>query len=246
MNDEMPFIEAILAAPDDEAPRLIYADWLEERGDERGQFLREWVALKGLPKGDGRRSGLETRLRKLHAEIDPQWLALIDRTRIEGCLRFEYECPRQWEQLRRTDDARTRFCDVCRKPVHYCRTVTEAQQFARLGRCVAVDSHLVRREGDVSARAPARLLGVLPIRADLGSLEESPRRTSPPPAARPPRLRPGQEVRVRRGPLKNLRGRVEEVDFATSRALVRVLRGGARTILEVDIEDIDGSGERDR
>jgi uncharacterized protein (TIGR02996 family) len=39
------FLQAILDAPDDNAPRLIYADQLEERGDPRGEFIRVQVAL---------------------------------------------------------------------------------------------------------------------------------------------------------------------------------------------------------
>lgn len=34
MNDGDALLRAILAAPDDDAPRLVYADWLEERGLE--------------------------------------------------------------------------------------------------------------------------------------------------------------------------------------------------------------------
>jgi uncharacterized protein (TIGR02996 family) len=34
------FIQEILANPDDDTPRLIFADWLEERGDPRGEFIR--------------------------------------------------------------------------------------------------------------------------------------------------------------------------------------------------------------
>ena len=34
-----PLIAAILAAPDDDAPRLVYADWLMERGDPRGELI---------------------------------------------------------------------------------------------------------------------------------------------------------------------------------------------------------------
>ena len=34
------FLQAILADPDDDTPRLIYADWLEEQGDPRGEFIR--------------------------------------------------------------------------------------------------------------------------------------------------------------------------------------------------------------
>jgi uncharacterized protein (TIGR02996 family) len=40
MSDESAFLRAILAKPDDPVNRLRYADWLEERGDPRGQFLR--------------------------------------------------------------------------------------------------------------------------------------------------------------------------------------------------------------
>ena len=39
------FIQAILANPDDDAPRLVFADWLEERGDPWGEFIRVQCAL---------------------------------------------------------------------------------------------------------------------------------------------------------------------------------------------------------
>src|SRR5947208_4411815 len=34
------FLQAILASPDDEGIRLIFADWLDEQGDPRGAFIR--------------------------------------------------------------------------------------------------------------------------------------------------------------------------------------------------------------
>lgn len=40
MNDEKAFLTAILEQPDDDSKKLIYADWLEERGDARGEYLR--------------------------------------------------------------------------------------------------------------------------------------------------------------------------------------------------------------
>lgn len=40
MNDELALLEAIRQTPDDDVPRLIYADWLEDRGDPRSQFIR--------------------------------------------------------------------------------------------------------------------------------------------------------------------------------------------------------------
>ena len=43
MTDDEAFIRAVVAAPGDEAPRLVYADWLDERGDPRGAYLRAEV-----------------------------------------------------------------------------------------------------------------------------------------------------------------------------------------------------------
>jgi uncharacterized protein (TIGR02996 family) len=40
MNEEAAFLRALIAAPDDAALRGVYADWLEERGDRRAEFLR--------------------------------------------------------------------------------------------------------------------------------------------------------------------------------------------------------------
>jgi uncharacterized protein (TIGR02996 family) len=41
MNDEASFLRAILAAPQDDALKSVYADWLEERGDPRAGYLRD-------------------------------------------------------------------------------------------------------------------------------------------------------------------------------------------------------------
>lgn len=46
MSHPDPFLSAILASPNDDAPRLLYADWLEEQGEgERSEFIRVQVAL---------------------------------------------------------------------------------------------------------------------------------------------------------------------------------------------------------
>jgi uncharacterized protein (TIGR02996 family) len=46
MTEERAFLLAILERPDDDAPKLIYADWLEERGDPRAEFLRLMVKVR--------------------------------------------------------------------------------------------------------------------------------------------------------------------------------------------------------
>jgi uncharacterized protein (TIGR02996 family) len=40
MNERQAFIQVIRENPDDDGPRLIYADWLDEQGDPRGEFIR--------------------------------------------------------------------------------------------------------------------------------------------------------------------------------------------------------------
>jgi uncharacterized protein (TIGR02996 family) len=48
---EKPFVDEIAANPASDDARVIYADWLEERGDPRGGFLRAElsVAAVGIP-----------------------------------------------------------------------------------------------------------------------------------------------------------------------------------------------------
>lgn len=46
MSDHDPFLAAICESPDDDLPRLIYADYLDERGEgERAEFIRVQCAL---------------------------------------------------------------------------------------------------------------------------------------------------------------------------------------------------------
>jgi uncharacterized protein (TIGR02996 family) len=40
IDDESALKQAVLDAPEDDAPRLVYADWLLERGDVRGELIR--------------------------------------------------------------------------------------------------------------------------------------------------------------------------------------------------------------
>ena len=59
MTHAEAFLQAILEDPADDAPRLIYADWLEENGDAgRADFIRIQCELARLPEGDPRRPAL--------------------------------------------------------------------------------------------------------------------------------------------------------------------------------------------
>ena len=45
-------LAAIRAAPGDDRPRLVYADWLQERGDPRGEFIALQLANAGAGAGE--------------------------------------------------------------------------------------------------------------------------------------------------------------------------------------------------
>ena len=57
MSDAEALLRAILDAPEDDAPRLVYADWLDEHGDDaRAAFIRAQVELARLAPDDPNRT----------------------------------------------------------------------------------------------------------------------------------------------------------------------------------------------
>jgi uncharacterized protein (TIGR02996 family) len=71
MTDAEGLFAAILADPEDDTPRLVYADWLEEHGDpERAEFIRVQIKLARLPTAD-----LESREEVLLARHEEEWLS---------------------------------------------------------------------------------------------------------------------------------------------------------------------------
>jgi uncharacterized protein (TIGR02996 family) len=119
---EDDFLRSILENPRDDARRLVYADWLDERGDsvsvQKSEFLRLTVQRSRPPRRRKWGRHRQRRLQKLAAQLD-------------------------------TDDRTVRFCDACRQNVHFCDTITEARSHASDGHCVAVDLGVIRREGDL-------------------------------------------------------------------------------------------------
>jgi uncharacterized protein (TIGR02996 family) len=69
------FLRAILADPDEDAPRLVYADWLDEHGDPRGEFIRVQIERARLDEDDPRQAGLKQRDAELFGRNGKQWVA---------------------------------------------------------------------------------------------------------------------------------------------------------------------------
>jgi uncharacterized protein (TIGR02996 family) len=80
MNPETPFLVAIQANPSDVARRLIYADWLEERGE----MIRVEEEMRALPVFSDRFWELKPRRLELLQQLDEPWLESI---------RYGTDCP---------------------------------------------------------------------------------------------------------------------------------------------------------
>src|SRR5262249_379898 len=74
MAQDEGFLRAIIEEPDDVGLRLIYADWLEERGDPRGEFIRVQCQLENLESYDPRGTELRAREGELLAAHEREWL----------------------------------------------------------------------------------------------------------------------------------------------------------------------------
>jgi len=74
---------AILAQPDDDGPRLLYADWLDEQGDSalsaRAAFIRLQCRLARATLSPAERSRLRAEARALYAAHAPTWLGALAR-----------------------------------------------------------------------------------------------------------------------------------------------------------------------
>jgi uncharacterized protein (TIGR02996 family) len=76
-------LRAICENPDDDAPRLVYADWLDEHGDPRqAEFIRVQIELACLPDDARASHPLTERERALWRELrkwryaPPDWMTL--------------------------------------------------------------------------------------------------------------------------------------------------------------------------
>jgi uncharacterized protein (TIGR02996 family) len=167
MTEESAFIRAILADPSDRAPRLVYADWLEEIGDvesvSRAQYLRVECQLDALPSGDARRRKLQAQLLQLRRVVSDDWWRQLDWTKVEYCIDFAYRCPQRWDTLLPTDNAAVRHCCACQRDVHYCQSEQEAHRLAEAGECVAIDSRLAKLPLQLlmTRQETGRLLGLV-------------------------------------------------------------------------------------
>jgi len=72
MPEREAFLRTIGERPDDDGPRLVFADWLEEQGDPLGEFIRSQCERLHLPTPEARR-GLARREDELLQAHQREW-----------------------------------------------------------------------------------------------------------------------------------------------------------------------------
>jgi uncharacterized protein (TIGR02996 family) len=80
MNDGAAFLRALRASPDDDTSRLVFADWLDERGDPLGEFIRLQFELEPLRHNydDPRAQELRERESEIIREHHADWLGPLE------------------------------------------------------------------------------------------------------------------------------------------------------------------------
>lgn len=88
------FLAEIASRPEDDTPRLVFADWLEEQGSPWGEFVRVQVELDHPELSPVRRLVLQRTEQALWREHGPAWLAPLRRLGIHEAL-FRRGCPHE-------------------------------------------------------------------------------------------------------------------------------------------------------
>jgi uncharacterized protein (TIGR02996 family) len=116
-SDEQSLLERIRSDPGDLALRLVYEDWLEERGDARAELLKLQRAIAELDPDHVQWTSHEHRISELSRGLDAQWLALCALPHRKGrrLLRDAQDtCSPGWKRMldlidQAADDGRTTF-----------------------------------------------------------------------------------------------------------------------------------------
>jgi len=130
--DEQRFLTALRVKPADPDQRMVYADWLEQRGR-----LVHAQVVRGDESADRD---------DVVAESDPQWRAVASCRPIADCT--DAKCPRQWHALVAVaHDERVRRCTVCSRRIRYCLHVLDPRGAETRGEGFVLDSSLTTYPG---------------------------------------------------------------------------------------------------
>jgi uncharacterized protein (TIGR02996 family) len=88
VNERDALLKAVCDNPDDDTPRLVFADWLQEHGDEdRAEFIRLQIELAALPEGKKKQKAQAREKELLDAHRD-EWTEPLEE--FEGSRTADY------------------------------------------------------------------------------------------------------------------------------------------------------------
>src|SRR5262249_30393383 len=57
-----------------------------------------------------------------------------------------------WADMKPPGDNNVRHCEACGKNVYFCDNLADAREHSQVGRCIAVDLGVLRRDDDLTPR----------------------------------------------------------------------------------------------
>ena len=158
-------IDEVLAHPDDDGPRRVYADWLSERGDPRGELIAVQCELAVRGAHDPERRDLERRELDLLQAHGNRWIAELGLTDVKAARpRGPIE-----HMVGPTVVFRRGFPDEASLPVADAIGAMPAFLATPLRRLVVTDMQGVAL-AELAAQAPIRSLTSLRLRNGYGAL----------------------------------------------------------------------------
>jgi uncharacterized protein (TIGR02996 family) len=122
MGKDEAFLKAIGDAPVDVALRLVYADWLEEQGDPRGEIIRLEAEMASRAATSDEYVLLKARRNQLRPQIDAAWLTKMGYVPRHRPL-FRELPPRRVERWRLVEE----FIEVWFRPLRVGDGFSEAE-----------------------------------------------------------------------------------------------------------------------
>jgi uncharacterized protein (TIGR02996 family) len=132
-QEEWAMVEA---ARTNSAALLVYADWLETKGEKE---CAEWarLSLQDTPAA-------KTRMAELSARVGVDFRALVARGPVERCWK---KCTQRWADLALLSEPWSRTCHTCSNSVKWCGDTEGAR--ALRGGPVVLDPTTPRKPGDL-------------------------------------------------------------------------------------------------
>src|SRR5437879_5686083 len=89
------FLNTIRETPDEDAARLVYADYLDEQGNAadsaRAEFIRLQIRLAGMEEANPERDALEDRENELLRKYERSWFGALPKPLAKGLEEWKFD-----------------------------------------------------------------------------------------------------------------------------------------------------------